>query len=60
VSECPGGCGREDVPPHLFACPSCLELLPMSLREHVTHRTPESIYAIARAKLFYENRSSGA
>lgn len=32
----------------------------MTIREHVTHITPETIYAIARAKLFFENRRSGA
>jgi hypothetical protein len=33
--DCPGGCGREDVPPHLVACRSCWRQLPKAMRNTV-------------------------
>lgn len=33
--DCPGGCGRENVPSHLVACRRCWFRLPKSLRNTV-------------------------
>lgn len=60
LHECPGGCGREDVPGHLFACPSCLERLPLHLRTALSVKMHRDYPAfVARAKLYWENARSG-
>lgn len=34
--ECPGLCGRHDVPRHHFACPACWARLPFKLQRPIT------------------------
>lgn len=60
--ECPGGCGRDDIPGNRFACEDCIDRLPRSLAEGLRKPSPSEILAVrSRAKIWFENtRTAGA
>lgn len=59
--ECPGGCGREDVPRYLYACVPCMRALPEDLAARMTSQYEHTRFkARAEAKLFWESLRGGA